>query len=99
MIARSRPCVFIACSQSLYLDVNPRTGSIKLNFPDLEPWEIAESCSIDAADRGGETLDVVAARMNLTRERVRQIEEVAMRKLAGCAKLEELSEVGTEQEE
>src|SRR5215831_5555094 len=28
-----RPCQFVSCKHNLYLDVNPETGSIKLNFP------------------------------------------------------------------
>src|SRR5689334_3476886 len=28
-----RPCMFVSCKHHLYLDVNPATGSIKLNFP------------------------------------------------------------------
>src|SRR5262245_16779935 len=31
-----RPCPYVSCKHHLYLDVNPETGSIKLNFPDLE---------------------------------------------------------------
>ena len=27
-----RPCLFVSCKYHLYLDVNPRTGSVKLNF-------------------------------------------------------------------
>jgi hypothetical protein len=38
-----RPCPFVACKHHLYLDVNPETGSLKLNFPDLEPWELEDS--------------------------------------------------------
>src|SRR5437899_5280655 len=40
-----RPWPYVACKHHLYLDVNPDTGSIKLNFPDLEVWEMAETCS------------------------------------------------------
>src|SRR5262249_33319259 len=28
-----RPCLFVSCKHHLYLDVNPETGSVKLNFP------------------------------------------------------------------
>lgn len=69
-----RPCPFVSCKHHLYLDVSPRTGSIKLNFPDLEPWELEHSCALDAADRGGLTLEEAAERMNITRERLRQLE-------------------------
>jgi hypothetical protein len=42
--------------------------------PELEPDQLAESCSLDVADRGGVTLEEVGVAMNLTRERIRQIE-------------------------
>lgn len=76
-----RPCPFVACRYHLYLDVHPGTGSIKLNFPDLEPDELRESCTLDVADAGGETLEHVGELANLTRERVRQIEQKALVRL------------------
>jgi hypothetical protein len=69
-----RPCPFVSCSHHLYLDVNPESGAIKLNFPHLEVHELAETCSLDVADRGGITLEEVGAILNLTRERIRQVE-------------------------
>jgi hypothetical protein len=69
-----RPCPFVSCAHHLYLDVNPESGAIKLNFPHLEVWEMAETCSLDVADRGGITLEEVGAILNLTRERIRQVE-------------------------
>lgn len=77
----SRPCPFVSCSHHLYLDVNPETGSIKLNFPHLEVWEMAETCSLDVADRGGITLEEVGAILNLTRERIRQVEVRGLTKI------------------
>ncbi len=82
-----RPCPFVSCAQHLYLDVSARTGAIKLNFPDLEVSEMTESCALDVADRGGTTLEEVGAIMNLTRERIRQVE------VRGLAKLEALSDM------
>src|SRR3954462_3354305 len=70
----TRPCPFVSCSHHLYLDVNPESGAIKLNFPHLEVWEMAETCSLDVADRGGITLEEVGAILNLPRERIRQVE-------------------------
>ena len=78
----ARPCPFVSCRHHLYLDVHPVRGSIKLNFPDLEPDELEESCSLDVAGWGGRTLEVVGSLMNLTRERVRQLEAAPMAKLA-----------------
>jgi len=69
-----RPCPFVSCEHHLYLDVNPDSGAIKLNFPHLEVWEMPETCSLDVADRGGITLEDVGAILNLTRERIRQVE-------------------------
>jgi hypothetical protein len=76
-----RPCPFVSCKHNLFLDVNPRTGAIVLNFPDLEPDELAETCCLDIADRGGATLEDVGALMNFTRERCRQVEMKAFRRL------------------
>lgn len=76
-----RPCPWVSCKYHLYLDVNPDTGSIKLNFPDLEVWEMQETCSLDVADRSGITLEEVGVIMNLTRERVRQVEVRGLLKL------------------
>ena len=69
-----RPCPWVACKHHLYLDINPRTGSIKINFPDLEPWELAHTCALDVADNGALTLEEIGLITNLTRERVRQVE-------------------------
>lgn len=76
-----RPCPYVSCQHHLYLDVSARTGAIKLNFPDLEVWEMNETCALDVADRGGTTLEDVGAIMNLTRERIRQVEVKALAKL------------------
>lgn len=76
-----RPCPWVACKFHLYLDVNPDTGSIKINFPDRESWELRETCSMDVAERGGSTLEKVGELMNFTRERTRQIEVRGLLKL------------------
>lgn len=85
-----RPCPFVSCKHHLYIDVSPRTGAIKLNFPDLEVWEMGESCALDVADRGGTTLEDVGAIMNLTRERIRQVEVKALAKLEALRDMEAL---------
>lgn len=76
-----RPCLYVACRYHLYLDVNPRTGSIKINFPDKEVHELEETCALDVAERGGVTLEEVGLIMNLTRERIRQVEASGLEKL------------------
>ncbi len=76
-----RPCPWIGCKYHLYIDINPETGSMKINFPDLEPWELPETCALDVADRGGTTLEEVGDLINLTRERIRQVEVRGLIKL------------------
>jgi hypothetical protein len=79
-----RPCPFVSCKHHLYLDVSAKTGAIKVNFPDLEVWEMDRTCALDVADQGGATLERVGELMNFTRERTRQVETKALAKvLAG----------------
>lgn len=75
-----RPCPWVSCAHHLYLEVND-SGSLKFNHPHLEPWELPETCALDVADAGGATLERVGELVNLTRERVRQIEVRAARRL------------------
>ena len=63
---------------------------------DIGPEDVAEliaamehSCALDIADRGGITLEDVGVIMNLTRERIRQVE------VRGLEKLKETGAEGT----
>lgn len=72
-----RPCRFISCRYNLYLEVT--NGNVK-----TLPWDIKdlkESCALDVAAKGDQTLEFIAELLDLTRERVRQIEEKAFTKL------------------
>lgn len=77
-----RPCPYVSCRMHMYLDVNSR-GNIKLNFPDLEVSELTETCALDVAEDGEQTMERVGELMNLTRERVRQLIELALGKASG----------------
>lgn len=83
-----RPCPYVSCRYNLFLDVSPRTGTIKLNFPDLEPNQMGESCALDVADRGGIRLEDAGVVLNMTRERVRQIETTALGRIEAVARRE-----------
>lgn len=75
--------------------MNPNTGSLKLNFPHLEVHEMAHTCVLVVAggvDGEGLTLEEVGEILNLTRERIRQVEVRALLKLKGAiALLEEFA--------
>jgi hypothetical protein len=87
----ARPCPYVSCKYHLYIDVNPNTGSIKINFPDLEVWELENSCALDVAEQGGITLEEVGEILNLTRERIRQVEVRGLMKLKDAGGEELLS--------
>jgi hypothetical protein len=89
--ANNRPCPWVSCKYHLALDVSERTGSIKTNYPDVETWQMGRTCALDEADRGGMTLEDVADALNLTRERIRQIETKALRKLRESGNTEVLT--------
>lgn len=88
-----RPCPFVSCKYHLFLDVSPRSGAIKVNFPHLEVHEMGETCTLDVADRGGAVREEIAPHMNLTRERVRQLETRGVAKLKALAELSRLAEL------
>jgi hypothetical protein len=87
-----RPCPFVSCAHHLYLEVNGKTGSIKINFPDIEPGQMKHSCALDVAESDGATLERVGDLLNLTRERVRQIEVEALARVRDSGGAEGLLE-------
>lgn len=76
-----RPCPFVSCRHHLALEVDEDEGDISFAFPGKQPWELAETCALDVAERGGATLEVVSDMFDLTRERIRQIEGKALTRL------------------
>lgn len=83
-----RPCPWVSCQYSLYLDV--KGEAIKLNFPDLEPHQMGDSCVLDIVDRrpDGISLERVGRKLNLTMERVRQVQEEALEKVKDAGPIE-----------
>ncbi|MBT8430112.1 MAG: DNA-binding protein [Gammaproteobacteria bacterium] len=76
-----RPCPWAGCRYHLAVDVRPSTGGLCLHFGPDDWDQSADTCALDVADRGPQTLEDVASLFNLTRERVRQIEFRALRRL------------------
>ena len=84
-----RPCPFVSCRHHLYLDtprINGRRKSIRVNstVKSLEVEEalavMPETCSLDISGRhpDGLTLEQVGLHLGITRERVRQLESMAL---------------------
>ena len=75
-----RPCPWVSCRYNLFLDIRS-DGILRFNFPDKEPHEVFHSCALDLAEDGLRTLEQVALLMGMSKERARQIEEVAFSKI------------------
>lgn len=90
-----RPCPFVSCRHHLCLDVM-RDGSIRLNFPALEVWELRETCVLDIADRGPAKLHRASGALNITRQAVEaaveRALEVASKELATLLKTTDTEE-------
>jgi hypothetical protein len=81
------PCPWLLCRHHLAVDVGPR-GALKVAFPGRDVDELAETCSLRAADRGAMTTEEIARLLNVTPERISQISMAAERKYAlGVGKL------------
>jgi hypothetical protein len=77
-LAAARPCPWVSCRYHLFLDVSHDTGTIKLNFPGKEIWELEHTCALDIADEGEATFEQIGGLLNLTRERIRQMTNEAV---------------------
>lgn len=75
------PCPFVSCTHHLYLDVNPRSGKIKFNFPGLEPWQLKETCVLRVVDEHGELSAAKAGRLiGLSEPAILKIERLAKKR-------------------
>jgi len=79
-----RPCPFISCRHHLYSAVN-RSALLRREYPEIDA--LVESCTLDIANEGGVTLERVAEILGLTRERVRQLERKALRRVQKAVRL------------
>jgi len=74
-----RPCPWVSCRYHLGLDVLD-SGEISM-APGSDVTDLAATCALDIADQGGVTLEKVGEILGVTRERVRQIEYNALKKI------------------
>lgn len=79
-----RPCPWIGCRFNMFCDITSG-GSLVFLFDTIDPLEVPPelSCALDIIDarNGGMTLEQIGAIWSITRERIRQIEAMAFRKL------------------
>jgi hypothetical protein len=78
----ARPCPFVSCRYHLFLEAT-KSGSVRTLSGD--PDSIPRTCALDVADEGGKTLEEIGDLLGLTRERVRQIEVMALEKIKETA--------------
>lgn len=91
----SRPCTYLRCKYNLLLDLHQATGAYKVTHPSLAGGDHGDeyermpkhTCALYVAEQGGMTLEEVGEAINVTRERVRQIETRALYKLRDLAAL------------
>lgn len=76
-----RPCPFWSCDMHLGKDVTD-SGSLKINYPNREPWQLWDSCALDLARQGRQTFDRIGEAMNLSNQRVEQMVSDALEEFA-----------------
>ena len=89
-VSGPRPCPFMGCRYHLALDVGPEKRGVRtvvvpkglMTDPAGVLSSMADTCALDVADRGPQTLDAVGQVLGVTRERIRQIEAKLVEKLA-----------------
>jgi hypothetical protein len=80
----------VGCRYHLAIEVNQRLGSLMIVWPDRELWELDETCALDVAAAGWRTLEECGELLNLTRERIRQVQDRALLKLKMTIEAERL---------
>lgn len=81
-----RPCPFAGCEFHALLVVLP-SGRLQFPHGHEDPTLLPEdkSCALDVADKGGVTLEEVGQVLGITRERTRQIVDIALVKVRRTA--------------
>ena len=78
-ICHSRPCIFIGCRHHLASEVTSKSRIVVIDDLAAMP----ETCALDVAEIGEQSLEAIGALLHVTRERVRQVEERVEKRLRG----------------
>lgn len=82
-----RPCPWIGCRHHMGItEYRRENGSLRIATDDPTTLDPAASCSLDLAELGGMTLQQVGDALGITRERARQIQAAAERKIRGATR-------------
>jgi hypothetical protein len=75
-----RPCPLVGCPHNNYLEVIKKGKALRVAYGERAPEDVPpeDSCDLDVAMEGGATLERVAMILGVTRERVRQLEVLAL---------------------
>ncbi len=83
-----RPCPYLTCKYNMGVHLESDGKRMRMHrvwrgiFSNTtESMRVGHTCALDAAEAGGMTLEEVGQIMGVTRERIRQIELVALKKL------------------
>lgn len=87
-----RPCPKFSCPHHLWVEDERRGRPHHGQSPPPKIVERKESCAIDLANHGEQTTDQVAGTMRITAERVNQIEDRALVKVAATSTIQQYVE-------
>lgn len=76
-----RPCPWVGCRHHLALEVTP-AGRVQHVHPGVDLEDLEHTCSLDVADDRPQSLHEIGRLLNMSRERVRQIEARLLGELA-----------------
>lgn len=80
-----RPCPHLACKYNLSLDLVKNPANVDSDYVRIVinkvSWDTGLNCVLDIADGGRMSLEDIGFLWGITRERVRQIEDRAIRKI------------------
>lgn len=76
-----RPCPYASCRHHLLLEIHAGNGHLRFPHGTDDPGALAETCSLDVAERGPRTTEETAALMGQYRQNVQETQTIAAGRL------------------